>query len=219
MKVSERAQAVPPSATIAVTSRAKELKAQGVDVLSFGAGEPDFDTPDFIKASAIEALNAGQTKYTAAAGIPELKKAIAKKLKDENNLEYTPDQVIVNIGAKHSVYEAMQATIDPGDEVFRIVKEISHLGLKIRHILITHGHIDHVGGAQELKKITNAPVFIHPLDAGGLGFKPDGHLFDAQQILLGRFKISVIHTPGHSPGGVCFHAPGVVFTGDTNAFR
>ena len=117
MKVSKRAQAVPPSATIAVTSRAKELKAQGVDVLSFGAGEPDFDTPDFIKNSAIKALKAGQTKYTAAAGIPELKKAIAKKLKDENNLDYTPDQVIVNIGAKHSVYEAMQATLDEGDEV------------------------------------------------------------------------------------------------------
>lgn len=117
MKVSKRAQAVPPSATIAVTSRAKELKAQGVDVLSFGAGEPDFDTPDFIKNSAIKALKAGQTKYTAAAGIPELKKAIAKKLKDENNLDYTPDQVIVNIGAKHSVYEAMQATLDERDEV------------------------------------------------------------------------------------------------------
>jgi len=117
MKVSKRAQAVPPSATIAVTSRAKELKAQGVDVLSFGAGEPDFDTPDFIKDSAIKALKAGQTKYTAAAGIPELKKAIAKKLKDENNLDYTPDQVIVNIGAKHSVYEAMQATLDEGDQV------------------------------------------------------------------------------------------------------
>jgi len=105
--------------------------------------------------------------------------------------------------------------IDPGDEVFRIVKEISHLGLKIRYVLITHGHIDHVGGAQELRKITHAPVFIHPLDAGGLGFKPDEHLVDDQQIPLGRFMISVIHTPGHSPGGVCFHAPGVVFTGDT----
>ena len=117
MKVSKRAQAVPPSATIAVTSRAKELKAQGVDVLSFGAGEPDFDTPDFIKDAAIKALKAGQTKYTAAAGIPELKKVVAKKLKDENGLDYTPDQVIINIGAKHSVYEAMQATLDEGDEV------------------------------------------------------------------------------------------------------
>ena len=105
--------------------------------------------------------------------------------------------------------------IDPGDEVFRIVKEISSLGLKISYILITHGHIDHVGGAKELKKITGAPVLIHRLDSKGLGFEPDGHLADAQEILLGKFKIAVIHTPGHSPGGVSFHAPGVVFTGDT----
>ena len=117
MKISERAQSVPPSATIAVTTRAKELKAQGVEVVSFGAGEPDFDTPEYIKQAAIQALNDGKTKYTAAAGIPELRKAIAAKLKKENGLKYTPEQVIVNIGAKHSVYESMQAVLDPGDEV------------------------------------------------------------------------------------------------------
>jgi aspartate aminotransferase len=117
MKVSKRALEVPASATIAVTARAKELKAQGVDVVGFGAGEPDFDTPDYIKDAAIKALKAGQTKYTAAAGIIELKRAISKKLKKDNGLEYSPEQVIVNIGGKHSVYEAMQAVLDPGDEV------------------------------------------------------------------------------------------------------
>ena len=117
MKVSKRAQAVPPSATIAVTTRAQQLKAQGVDVVGFGAGAPDFDTPDYIKEAAIEALNAGKTKYTAAAGTIELRSAIADKLEKENNLKYSPDQVIVNIGGKHSVYEAMQAVLDPGDEV------------------------------------------------------------------------------------------------------
>jgi aspartate aminotransferase len=100
-----------------VTARAKELKAQGVDVVGFGAGEPDFDTPDYIKEAAIKSLQAGQTKYTAAAGIPELRKAIAEKLQKENGLAYTPEQVIVNMGGKHSVYEAMQAVLDPGDEV------------------------------------------------------------------------------------------------------
>ena len=117
MKVSKRAQEVPPSATLAVTARAQELKAQGVDVVGFGAGAPDFDTPDYIKDAAIEALKAGKTKYTAAAGIVELRTAIADKLKKENGIEYSPDQVIVNIGGKHSVYEAMQAVLDPGDEV------------------------------------------------------------------------------------------------------
>jgi len=117
MKVSKRAQAVPPSATIAVTSRAQQLKAEGVDVVSFGAGAPDFDTPEYIKDAAIKALKAGQTKYTAAAGIPELRKVIADKFKRDNGLDYSAEQVIVNIGGKHSVYEAMQAVLDPGDEV------------------------------------------------------------------------------------------------------
>ncbi len=117
MKISKRAADVPPSATLAVTLRAKELKAKGVDVVDFGAGEPDFDTPDFIKEAAIKALKAGKTKYTAESGIVELRTAIAAKLEKENGLKYTPEQIIVNIGGKHSVYEAMQAVLDPGDEV------------------------------------------------------------------------------------------------------
>jgi len=117
MKISKRAADVPPSATLAVTSRAKELKAKGVDVVDFGAGEPDFDTPDYIKEAAIKALKAGKTKYTAESGIVELRAAIAAKLEKENGLKYTPEQIIVNIGGKHSVYEAMQAVLDPGDEV------------------------------------------------------------------------------------------------------
>ncbi len=117
MKVSKKALAVPPSATMAVTSRAKELIAQGVDVLSFAAGEPDFDTPDFIKQAAIDAINAGRTKYTATPGIIELRTAISEKLKADNGLDYPPTQIIVNIGAKHSVYESMQAVLDEGDEV------------------------------------------------------------------------------------------------------
>ncbi len=117
LKISKRAEQVPPSATIAVSSRARELRAKGLDVLSFGAGEPDFDTPEYIKDAAVAAMKAGRTKYTAAAGTVELRTAIAEKLRNENGLEYTAEQVIVNLGAKHSVYEAMQAVLDPGDEV------------------------------------------------------------------------------------------------------
>jgi aspartate aminotransferase len=117
MKISQRAKKVAPSATLAVTNRAKELKAQGIDVVGFGAGEPDFDTPEYIKEAAIQALKEGKTKYTPASGIPELKAAIARKLETENGLKYTPEQIVVNIGGKHSVYEAMQAVLDPGDEV------------------------------------------------------------------------------------------------------
>jgi aspartate aminotransferase len=117
MKISQRAQSVPASMTVAVTTKAKELKAQGVDVVEFGAGEPDFDTPDYIKQAAVDAIRAGKTKYTAASGIPELRQAIAHKFRRENGLFYSADQVIVNVGGKHSVYEAMQAVLDPGDEV------------------------------------------------------------------------------------------------------
>ena len=105
--------------------------------------------------------------------------------------------------------------IDPGDEVPRILREIARSGLTIRAILITHGHMDHIGGAAELRRVTRAPVMIHALDAAALNPAPDARLVDGQRIQVGTYSLSVIHTPGHSPGGVCFHAPGAVFTGDT----
>ncbi len=105
--------------------------------------------------------------------------------------------------------------IDPGDEVLRIVNEISQLGLRIKYIFLTHGHFDHTGGASELKRITGAPVWIHAFDEPALDFPADGNFFDTQVFQVGTYSIQVLHTPGHSPGGVCFHAPGAVFTGDT----
>jgi len=108
---------IKPSPTIAVTTKARELKAAGRDVIGLGAGEPDFDTPDSIKAAAIAAIRAGQTKYTAVDGTPELKAAIAGKFKRENGLDYTAEQITVGAGGKHVIYNAMVATLDPGDEV------------------------------------------------------------------------------------------------------
>ncbi|MBN2377978.1 MAG: pyridoxal phosphate-dependent aminotransferase [Sedimentisphaerales bacterium] len=117
MKISKTVQSVSASVTMAVTARAKQLKAQGVDIVSFGAGEPDFDTPDFIKTAAKTALDKGFTKYSPAAGMLELREEIAKKLKKENNLDYKPNQIVVTCGAKHACYEAIHAVVDPGDEV------------------------------------------------------------------------------------------------------
>ena len=118
MAISKRAMGVTPSPTLAISSQAKAMKAKGVDVVSFGAGEPDFDTPDHIKQAAIDALNAGFTKYPLpVAGIPELREAVVEKLRRDNDLEYTPDDVSVGIGGKNSLYALMQAMIDPGDEV------------------------------------------------------------------------------------------------------
>ena len=115
--LTNRINTLSESITIAITTLAQELKAEGKDILSFSAGEPDFDTPQVIKDAAIDAINKGFTKYTAVDGIPALKSAIATKLKRDNNLEYAPSQIIVNNGAKHSLFNLFSATIDKGDEV------------------------------------------------------------------------------------------------------
>jgi len=194
MKVSKRAQAVPPSATIAVTSRAKELKAQGVDVLSFGAGEPDFDTPEFIKDSAIKAMKSGRTKYTATAGIIELRTAIADKLKRENNLDYSPEQVIVNIGAKHSVYETMQAVLDEGDEVILpapywvTYPEAVKLAGAIPKVIQTDSRNSHKITPEQLKAAINEKtallVLNSPNNPGGFAYSPE-ELADIAKVLEG----------------------------------
>jgi aspartate aminotransferase len=115
--ISKRVQSIKPSPTIEVTSRARELKAAGKDIIGLGAGEPDFDTPKHIKEAAIKAINDGKTKYTAVDGIPELKEAIINKFSKENNLSYESSQISVATGGKQILYNAFQATINKGDEV------------------------------------------------------------------------------------------------------
>jgi aspartate aminotransferase len=117
MKLAARVGQVAPSMTLAIAAKAKALKADGVDICSFSAGEPDFDTPDHIKSAAEQALIQGKTRYGPAAGEPQLKEAIAQKLLTDNHLSYSPDQIIVTNGGKQSLYNLMQVLIDPGDEV------------------------------------------------------------------------------------------------------
>jgi aspartate aminotransferase len=194
MKVSKRAQNVPVSATIAVTSRAKQLKAQGVDVVGFGAGEPDFDTPDYIKQAATEALKSGKTKYTPAVGVIELRTAIAAKLKKDNNLDYTPEQIIVTLGGKHSVYESMQAVLDPGDEVILptpywvTYPEAIKLAGAAPKIIQTNKDNGYKITPQQLKdaitKKTAILVLNSPNNPGGFTYTPE-ELKDISKVLEG----------------------------------
>ena len=117
LSINKRIQGVTPSSTLAITARAKELRAQGCDVVNFAAGEPDFDTPDNIKKAAIAAIEKGQTKYTPSTGTLDLRKAIAEKFKRDNSLEYDPFQIAVSCGAKHSLFCIIQVLVDAGDEV------------------------------------------------------------------------------------------------------
>lgn len=117
MPLSKRAQEVSPSATLAITAAAKRMIKEGKDVVAFGAGEPDFDTPEPVKQAAISAIQSGFTKYTPTSGIPELKEAIARKLKEENHLDYQANSIVVSCGAKHSLYNIFQVLVQEGDEV------------------------------------------------------------------------------------------------------
>lgn len=116
-RLSQRIKKVNPSSTLAITAKAKKLKIEGRDIVSFAAGEPDFDTPDFIKDAAIEAIKGGFTKYTPTTGTPELKSAICGKFKKDNSVEYSTEQIVVSCGAKHSIFNALMVLINPEDEV------------------------------------------------------------------------------------------------------
>ena len=146
ISLSQRSQNVTPSSTLAITAKINALIADGVDVVKFGAGEPDFDTPDYIKAAAVTALDAGFTKYTPVPGTPELREAITEKFKRDNGLGYETSQVIVSCGAKHTIYNILQAICDPGDEVIFAApywvypEQIKLAGARCRMSLRRHPH-------------------------------------------------------------------------------
>jgi len=182
MKISKTVQSVETSVTLAVTSRAKQLKAEGVDVVSFGAGEPDFDTPEFIKAAAKTALDKGATKYSPEAGTLDLRKEIARKLKEENNLAYQPQQIVVTVGAKHAVYEAIHALVDPGDEV----------------LIPTPYWVSY---PEMVKLVGGKPKFVKTQEKDGFKLTPR----TLKSALTDRATLLIFNSP-NNPGGFCYTA-------------
>ena len=169
--------AIKPSPTVAVTSKAQELKAAGSDVIGLGAGEPDFDTPDFIKEAAIEAIYQGKTKYTPPAGTPELREAIAGKFKRENGLDYSVSQITVGCGGKQILYNALVATLDPGDEVIIPTPYwVSYPDM----VLLGHG----------------TPVFVATNLASGFKMKPE----DLEAAITPKTKWLMLNSPSNPSG-------------------
>jgi len=178
-KISKRAASLSPSLTLAIDSKAKQMKAEGIDVVGFGAGEPDFDTPQHIKDAAKAALDAGFTKYTPAAGIPELRQAIADKHKRENGLSYKPSQIIVSCGGKHSCYNVILATCEEGDEV--IIPAPYWLSYP------------------EMVKLAGAtPVILNTTDKTEFKITPD----QLRAAITSRTRIFLLNSPSNPTGSV-----------------
>lgn len=179
MQLAHRVSKVTPSMTLAIDAKAKALKASGMDICSFSAGEPDFDTPEHIKAAAKLALDRGKTKYGPAAGMPELKQAIADKLASEDGLEYAPDQIIVTNGGKHSLYNLMMALLDPGDEVI---------------IPVPYW----VSYPEMVKLADGEPVFVITDEARGYKITPE----QLEAAITPRTKLFILNSPSNPTGMV-----------------
>jgi len=179
METSARAAPLSPSLTLSIDSKAKAMKAEGIDVCGFGAGEPDFDTPEHIKQAAIAALEAGFTKYTPSAGLPELRQAIAEKLEADNQLSYRASQVVVSSGAKHSCYNAILATCQPGDEV-----------LIPSPYWVSYPDMVRLAGAE--------PVIVQTTERNGWKMRAS----DFENAMTPRTKMVILNTPGNPSGSV-----------------
>lgn len=179
MHLANRSTTLTPSLTLAIDAKAKKMKADGIDVCGFGAGEPDFDTPQYIKDAAIKALQDGFTKYTPSSGTPELRAAIAEKLKTDNGLDYKPSQVIVNCGAKHSCYNVIIATCQEGDEV--IIPSPFWLSYP------------------EMVKLAGAtPVIVPTSETNGFKITPD----QFRDAMTPATKLIILNSPGNPTGTV-----------------
>ena len=179
MSLSKRANSIISSPTLAITAKAKAMRAQGIDIIGFGAGEPDYDTPEHIKEEARKALKEGFTKYTPAAGIESLKKAICKKFEEDNGLNYDPGQVIVSCGAKHSLYNAIQVICEEGDEV----------------VLPSPYWVSY---PEQIKLSGARPVMVETGEADGFKLSPEKFLGS----ITPRTKLLILNSPNNPTGAV-----------------
>ncbi|MBV8173367.1 MAG: pyridoxal phosphate-dependent aminotransferase [Verrucomicrobia bacterium] len=179
MQLSSRATSLTPSLTLSIDSKAKAMKSEGIDVCSFGAGEPDFDTPEHIKAAAMAALEAGFTKYTPSSGIPELRQAVADKFLLDNSIDYKPSQIIISDGAKHSCYNAILATCQPGDEVIIPAP-----------YWLSYPEMVRLAGAD--------PVFVYTKEEDGWKLTAE----EFENAMTPRTKMIILNSPGNPTGAV-----------------
>lgn len=179
MEISERAAQLTPSLTLSIDSKAKAMKSEGLDVCGFGAGEPDFDTPEHIKEAAIAALHGGFTKYTPSAGLPELRQAIADKLQADNGLSYKPSQVVVSSGAKQSCYNAILATCQDGDEV--VIPS---------PYWVSYPEMVRLAGAE--------PVVFQTTERNGWKMRAE----DFEKVMTPRTKMLILNSPNNPSGAV-----------------
>ena len=179
LSLSQRSEKVAPSSTLAITAKINSMQAEGIDIVKFAAGEPDFDTPEYIKDAAIESLRNGFTKYTPVAGITELREAVVEKFKRDNNLVYSPSQIIVSCGAKHSIYNILQAICNPGDEVvFAAPYWVSY---------------------PEMVKLADAkPIVVETTADQNFCMKPE----QIESVLADRTKAIIISSPSNPTGTV-----------------
>jgi aspartate aminotransferase len=177
--LADRLKTLAPSSTLAVQAKAKELRARGIDVISFGAGEPDFDTPQRIKDAAVQAMRRGQTKYTEVGGVPELRAAVCAKLKRDNGLDYEPADILISVGAKHTLFNLVMALINPGDEV-----------------IVPSPYW--VSYPEQVRLLGGVPVEAPTLEATGFDLDP-ARLAAA---VTARTKLIVVNSPNNPTGAV-----------------
>ncbi|MCL6584232.1 MAG: pyridoxal phosphate-dependent aminotransferase [bacterium] len=180
MNLASRVKEISPSPTLAITAKAKKMRAEGIDVIGFGAGEPDFDTPENVKQAAKVAIDQGFTKYTAESGIDELKVAVVKKLSRDNGLTYEPDEVIISCGAKHSLFNICLALFDPGDEV-----------------IVPSPYW--VSYPEQIKLVGAKPLIMETRESEEFQIDPDR----LSRMITSRTKAIIINSPSNPTGVIC----------------